>query len=239
MPRSALQSFPIPSKPLFPDKAPYPSAMWFEWLVDEVGKPYFKGLNDRLKKVSKEVQVYPPSRDRYAALRLPPLDVKVVIMGQDPYHQANQAHGLAFSVPPAMRVPPSLKNIYKEIEAEGLGPAAGRSGCLQEWADQGVMLLNNVLTVTAGRPGSHRGWGWERFTDAVVHALSEHREGLVFLLWGRDAAQKKIHIDTSRHLVLSSPHPSPYSAHTGFLGNGHFKQANDWLEAHGQSPIRW
>lgn len=236
-------AMPAPASGSPPEMAvsAYPHPLWFEWLADAVAAPEFQLLQSRLKKEDKHpgVQVFPPARERYAALRLSPLEVKVVILGQDPYHGAGQAHGLAFSVRPGVRVPPSLVNIYKEIEAEGLRPAAGRDGCLQGWANQGVLLLNNVLTVRNGQAGSHRGMGWEGFTDAVIQRLNDRREGLVFLLWGKDAATKAQVVDPNRHLVLTSPHPSPFSARSGFLGNGHFVQANQWLEQHGQSPIAW
>ena len=225
-------------KPL-PETTPYPHHEWVEWLGDELGKPYFRDLLDRVDAAAKDAKVYPAPRDRYAALKLPPSQVRVVILGQDPYHGPNQAHGLSFSVQPGVRIPPSLANIYKEIENEGLGAAAGRDGCLVGWAQQGVLLLNNVLTVAAGQPGSHRGWGWEHFTDAIVSLLNERREGLVFLLWGKDAATKAQRVDRQKHLVLTSPHPSPYSANSGFFGNGHFKKANEWLAARGQEPIQW
>lgn len=217
----------------------YPHPLWFQWLADEVNEPYFKELVVKVQAEAKKGDVYPPAGDRYNALKMSPLDVRVVILGQDPYHGAGQAHGLAFSVRPGIKIPPSLRNIYQEIEAEGLAPAQGRDGCLQAWHDQGVLLLNNVLSVGAGQPGSHRGLGWERFTDAVVKELNEKRSGLVFLLWGRDAATKAAHVDTKKHLVLKSPHPSPYSASTGFLGNGHFRAANDWLKEGNLPPIRW
>jgi len=219
----------------------YPHHLWFRWLADAVAAPDFQELQSLLKREDRNphVRVFPPPRDRYAALRLSPLAVKVVILGQDPYHGAGQAHGLAFSVRPGVRVPPSLVNMYKEIESEGLGKAAGRDGCLQAWANQGVLLLNNVLTVREGEPGSHRGLGWEGFTDTIVQKLNDEREGLVFLLWGKDAATKARMVDTSKHLVLTSPHPSPFSAHTGFMGNGHFEKANRWLVEHGQAPIAW
>ncbi len=224
-----------------PSSAGYPHQLWFQWLADAVVAKDFQVLTQRLKTEDRKssVRVFPPARERYAALRQSPLDVKVVILGQDPYHGVGQAHGLAFSVRPNVRVPPSLVNIYKEIEAEGFRPAAGRNGCLQAWADQGVLLLNNVLTVREGQPGSHRGMGWEGFTDAIVRELNDRREHLVFLLWGKDAATKAQAVDQQKHLVLTSPHPSPFSAHSGFFGNGHFQQANKWLEIHGLSPIEW
>lgn len=230
---------PVSAAPALPEQSPYPHPDWMEWLSDEWSKPYFKQLLDRLTAAGKTSTVYPPASDRYTALKQSPSAVKVVILGQDPYHGARQAHGLSFSVRPGVRIPPSLANIYREIENEGLGKAEGRDGCLTGWAQQGVLLLNNVLTVEAGMPGSHRGWGWEKFTDAIVSLLNERREGLVFLLWGRDAASKAEQVDTSKHLVLKSPHPSPYSANSGFFGNGHFKKTNEWLVAHGQQPIRW
>lgn len=225
--------------PRLPDATPYPHPQWFEWLGPELTKPYFKQLLDRLRAADRAGEVYPPPRDRYAALRLPPADVRVVVLGQDPYHGPGQAHGLAFSVRPGVKIPPSLANVYREIEREGLGVAAGRDGCLTPWTQQGVLLLNNVLTVAAGAPGSHRGWGWERFTDAIVSSLNARREGLVFLLWGRDAATKADRVDRARHLVLTSPHPSPYSANSGFFGNDHFRRANEWLAKRGEAPIRW
>lgn len=222
-----------------PETTPYPHHEWMEWLGEEFGKPYFKALLDRVDAATKASTVYPAPRDRYAALKLPPSQVRVVVLGQDPYHGAGQAHGLSFSVKPGTRIPPSLANIYKEIENEGMGKAAGRDGCLIDWAGQGVLMLNNVLTVEAGKPGSHRGWGWEQFTDAIVSLLNERREGLVFLLWGKDAATKAQRVDRTKHLVLTSPHPSPYSANSGFFGNGHFKKANEWLVSKGERPIVW
>lgn len=225
--------------PALPERPPYPHPLWFEWLAEEINQPYFKALSEKVRQAQQQGQVYPPPRDRYAALRLSPLDVKVVILGQDPYHGAGQAHGLAFSVRPGTRIPPSLNNINKELEAEGFGPARDRGGCLQDWAQQGVLLLNTVLTVSAGRPGSHRGWGWERFTDAVMSQVNDRCDAVVFMLWGKDAQRKAVLVDQTRHLVLTSPHPSPYSAHTGFFGNNHFRQANEWLQKHGKAPIKW
>ena len=234
-----LTSFPVPEAAPLPDQTPYPHPTWFQWLGSEVSQPYFQQLQARVQQASKATTVFPPVRDRYNALKLSPENVRVVILGQDPYHGPNQAHGLSFSVRPGVRIPPSLANIYKELEQEGFAPAAGRTGSLEGWASQGVLLLNNVLTVEAGKPGSHRQWGWERFTDAIVALLNTRREGLVFLLWGKDAATKAARVDRSRHLVLTSPHPSPYSANTGFFGNGHFRQANDWLRDHGHPEIDW
>lgn len=181
--------------------------------------------------------VYPPQPFR--ALELTPLqDVRVVVLGQDPYHGPGQAHGLSFSVKRPVRPPPSLVNIYKELQAD-LGVAPPEHGELTAWADQGVLLLNAVLTVRAREPNSHRGHGWERFTDRVVEVLATRREGLVFLLWGAAAAQKAQGLDPGRHLVLKSPHPSPYSANSGFFGSRPFSRINRWFEARGEPPIDW
>lgn len=184
-------------------------------------------------------RVYPPGPRIFAALDATPFDkVKVVVLGQDPYHGFGQAHGLCFSVQPGVEVPPSLQNIYKELQSD-LGIAPPRHGCLTHWARQGVLLLNAVLTVEEGRAGAHAGKGWEGFTDAVVDALNREREHLVFLLWGSYAQKKGAVIDTARHRVLRAPHPSPLSAHRGFLGCGHFSKANEYLQRHGQTPIDW
>ena len=184
-------------------------------------------------------RVYPPGPRIFGALDATPFDaVKVVILGQDPYHGAGQAHGLCFSVQPGTPVPPSLLNIYKELQRD-LGIAPPDHGCLLPWARQGVLLLNAVLTVEDGRPGSHAGKGWEGFTDHVVESLAREREGLVFLLWGAYAQKKGAMIDARRHRVLRAPHPSPLSAHRGFLGCGHFSAANTWLARQGQAPIDW
>lgn len=186
--------------------------------------------------------VFPPPGQRLAALELTPLDrVKVVILGQDPYHGPGQAHGLSFSVPPGERVPPSLRNIYKEL-ASDLGIAPPAHGHLDRWARQGVLLLNACLTVEAGRAGSHAGQGWEAITDAVVAAVARKREPCVFLLWGNHAKKKALAVPGlahSHHLVLTAPHPSPLSAHAGFFGCRHFSQANAFLEAHGRGAIDW
>lgn len=183
--------------------------------------------------------VYPAPANIFVALNATPFDrVKVVILGQDPYHGPGQAHGLCFSVPPGVTPPPSLENIFKEIQRD-LGIARPDHGCLMSWAQQGVLLLNAVLTVERGLPGSHQGKGWEGFTDAVVDHLNREREGLVFLLWGSYAQAKGRLIDAGRHLVLKAPHPSPLSAHRGFLGCGHFSLTNKWLRDHGQSEIDW
>ncbi|MBS0433046.1 MAG: uracil-DNA glycosylase [Proteobacteria bacterium] len=184
-------------------------------------------------------RIFPPGPRIFAALDATPFDkVKVVILGQDPYHGPGQAHGLCFSVPPGVPPPPSLVNIFAEIERDPGLPRPDH-GCLIPWAQRGVLLLNSVLTVEAGRPGSHQGKGWEGFTDRVIDELNRGREGLVFLLWGSYAQAKGRLIDRHRHLVLQAPHPSPLSAHRGFLGCGHFPAANRYLESRGQTPIDW
>lgn len=183
--------------------------------------------------------LYPRNRDIFAALDHTPLDsVKVVILGQDPYHGPGQAHGLCFSVLPGVPIPPSLRNIYAEQERD-LGITQPCHGCLLPWADQGVLLLNAVLTVEQGLAASHQGKGWERFTDAVIELVNRERDGVVFLLWGSHAQAKARLLDAKRHLLLKAPHPSPLSAHRGFMGCGHFSQANRYLAAHGQTPIDW
>jgi uracil-DNA glycosylase len=184
-------------------------------------------------------RIYPPGPQIFAAFDATPFDaVKVVILGQDPYHGPGQAHGLCFSVRPGVAVPPSLDNIFKEIQRD-LGIARPDHGCLTPWAERGVLLLNAVLTVEDGRAGAHQGKGWEGFTDHVVETLDREREGLVFLLWGSYAQAKGKVIDPRRHRVLKAPHPSPLSAHRGFLGCGHFSATNEYLERHGQTPIDW
>jgi uracil-DNA glycosylase len=183
--------------------------------------------------------LYPRPSEWFAALNHTPLDgVRVVILGQDPYHGPDQAHGLAFSVQPGVRTPPSLVNIYKELDADlGIPPAS--HGHLAHWANQGVLLLNSVLTVEAGQAGSHQGRGWEGFTDAVIAAVDQRPEPAVFLLWGSHAQKKAAKVDADRHLILKAPHPSPLSAYTGFFGCRHFSQANAFLESRGMTPIEW
>ncbi|EGH00337.1 Uracil-DNA glycosylase2C family 1 [gamma proteobacterium IMCC2047] len=207
---------------------------------EEFEKDYMRELRAFLvseKQAGKTL--YPPMPDIFNAFEFTPFDqVKVVILGQDPYHGPGQAHGLCFSVQAGVRPPPSLKNIFKEINSE-LGIEFSENGCLTPWAEQGVLLLNSVLTVQQNNAGSHQGKGWEQFTDRAIQVLNEQHQGLVFLLWGKYAQDKAAVIDRSRHLVLASPHPSPFSAHRGFLGNGHFAQANDYLQAQGKTPINW
>ncbi|WP_447556186.1 uracil-DNA glycosylase [Vreelandella sp. EE22] len=213
---------------------------WSQWLGQEFQTDYMASLKVFLaeEKAAKKV-IYPHSSNWFRAFELTPLDrVKVVILGQDPYHGPNQAHGLCFSVKPQVRVPPSLVNIYKELESD-LGVKPVNHGFLEPWASQGVLLLNTALTVEQGNAASHRGKGWEGFTDRAIETVSEHAGPCVFLLWGSHARQKKALIDTSRHLVLESPHPSPLSAHRGFLGNRHFSQANQFLKEQGRTPIEW
>ena len=212
---------------------------WKERLQTEFDKPYFKTLTDFVREEYSHGPVYPPARLIFNAFDLCPFDkVKVVIIGQDPYHEPGQAHGLCFSVNDGIPFPPSLRNIFKEI-SDDLGKPVPVSGDLTRWARQGVLLLNATLTVRAGLAGSHQGRGWEEFTDAVIRELNAGRDGLVFILWGSYAKKKGAMIDRSRHLVLCSAHPSPLSAYNGFFGNHHFSQANDWLVAHGENPVDW
>ncbi|MEW5248226.1 uracil-DNA glycosylase [Microbulbifer discodermiae] len=213
---------------------------WLKVLEDEFRKPYMAELREflRLEKQAGK-RIYPPGPQIFNAFNSTPFDrVKVVILGQDPYHGVGQAHGLCFSVMPGVRIPPSLQNIYKELHSD-LGIAPARHGCLQPWAEQGVLLLNATLTVEDSRAGAHQGRGWEQFTDTAIGALAEQREGLVFILWGSYAQKKGAVIDRSRHLVLSAPHPSPLSANRGFFGTRPFSSANDWLLQHGQQAIEW
>ena len=213
---------------------------WKNYLVEEFEKPYFNELTEFVKKEYKNEIVYPPPRYIFRAFDLCPFEkVKVVILGQDPYHGKRQANGLAFAVDEREAVPPSLQNIFKEIESDFGKPLVHASGDLSRWAKQGVLLLNATLTVRARFAGSHQGRGWELFTDAAVKALSEERAHLVFMLWGNYAKAKGAHIDRDKHLVLEAPHPSPFSAASGFFGCKHFSKANDYLIAHGETPIDW
>ncbi|MGE4802061.1 uracil-DNA glycosylase [Yersinia hibernica] len=217
------------------------SLSWHDVIGQEKEQPYFK---DTLAYVAAERHagktIYPAQKDVFNAFRLTELDqVKVVILGQDPYHGPNQAHGLSFSVLPGVPAPPSLVNIYKELATDIPGFQRPNHGFLQSWAEQGVLLLNTVLTVEAGNAHSHANLGWETFTDKVIAALNEHRDGIIFMLWGAHAQKKGRIIDTQRHFILKAPHPSPLSAHRGFLGCKHFSQANQLLQQHGQQPIDW
>ena len=213
---------------------------WKEALREEFDKPYFRQLAQTLREEKAAgYRIFPPGGQIFRAFDLCPLDkVKVVILGQDPYHEPGQAHGLCFSVRRGTKPPPSLMNIFKEVH-DDTGAPIPACGDLSRWARQGVLLLNATLTVAAHQAGSHQGHGWEQFTDAAVRALAERREHLVFILWGSYAIKKGAFIDRTRHLVLTSPHPSPLSAHRGFFGNHHFSQANAYLRQHGQQPIVW
>jgi uracil-DNA glycosylase len=212
---------------------------WGEQLRDEFDKPYFQRLTDFVRQEYRSETVYPPAKLIFNAFDSCPFnEVKAVIVGQDPYHAPGQAHGLCFSVNDGIKIPPSLINIYKEISND-LGVEIPHSGNLERWAKQGVLLLNATLTVRAHQAGSHQNKGWEEFTDVAISKLSDEREHLVFILWGAYAQRKGASIDTSRHLVLKSPHPSPLSAHRGFFGNKHFSTANKYLITNGKKPIDW
>lgn len=214
---------------------------WLPALQNEFQKPYMLGLNQFLAQEKQHgTIVYPKPRDVFNAFNLTPFhEVKVVILGQDPYHGANQAHGLSFSVQKGVAVPPSLKNIYKELQADILGFNIPSHGDLSSWAKQGVLLLNATLTVQAGEPCSHQKMGWEQFTDKAIEALSSEKSGLVFMLWGRHAQAKASLIDSGKHLVLTAAHPSPFSAYNGFFGCKHFSKANTYLLSKGEKPINW
>ncbi len=219
---------------------PQIEASWKRVLADEFSRDYFRQLKNFLREEKRQgTVVYPPGPLIFNAFNHTPFErVKVVILGQDPYHGAGQAHGLSFSVQRGVRVPPSLQNMYKELH-DDVGFVIPAHGNLEHWAEQGVFLLNSSLTVRAGAPASHQGKGWEEFTTAAVKALSDRRDGLVFMLWGRHALAKRSLLDETRHLVLGAPHPSPFSAHTGFFGCRHFSRANAYLEARGQQPVDW
>lgn len=212
---------------------------WLRLLAPEFEQPYFTELKANIVNAGQREPVYPAGSRIFAAFNLTPLqDVKVVILGQDPYHGPGQAHGLSFSVPPGLKLPPSLKNIYKEIE-EDLGLAMPGHGNLENWARQGVLLLNATLTVSHKRAGSHQGWGWETFTDKAIQLLAQEKERLVFMLWGRFAQKKRSLISAQQHLILEAPHPSPFSAYKGFLGCRHFSKANQYLQKHSKTPVNW
>ncbi|HBF28958.1 uracil-DNA glycosylase [Rhizobium sp.] len=213
---------------------------WKAAVGNEFEQPHMQSLKQFLleeKQAGKHI--FPKGAEYFRALDLTPIgQVRVVILGQDPYHGAGQAHGLCFSVQPGVRIPPSLLNIYKEMESD-LGIARANHGFLEHWARQGVLLLNSVLTVEEGRAGSHQGKGWERFTDRIIHAVAEEREHVVFILWGAYAQKKAAFVDPKRHLVLKSVHPSPLSAHNGFFGSKPFSKTNAYLQSHGLEPIDW
>ncbi len=213
---------------------------WKKALGDEFQKPYFAALKEFLVKEQAEQTVYPPGGKIFAPFNHTPFDkVKVVLIGQDPYHGPGQANGLCFSVSPGVKSPPSLVNIFKEVRSDVQAEVGNTSGDLTRWADQGVLLINATLTVRASSPASHQGKGWEQFTDQVIRLLSEKRSGLVFLLWGRPAQLKEKLIDTSKHFVLKSVHPSPLSAYNGFFGCKHFSHTNKILLDQGLTPIDW
>lgn len=213
---------------------------WKEKLHGEFEQDYFSELTDFVKKEYQDGAVYPAPKNIFRAFDLCPFEkVKVVLLGQDPYHGERQATGLAFAVDENTKLPPSLQNIFKEIESDLGEPLVHRDGDLSRWAEQGVLLLNATLTVRAHTPGSHQDHGWEEFTDAVIRILSDERENLVFMLWGNYAKAKGAHIDRTKHLVLEAPHPSPFSANSGFFGCKHFSKANTYLIAHGETPIAW
>ena len=213
-----------------------------DWLVplkEEFKKPYYKDLYYRIRDEYQNYQIFPDANDIFNAFDFTPLaEVKVVILGQDPYHNNGQAHGLSFSVKPEVEIPPSLVNIYQELH-DDLGCRIPNNGYLKKWADQGVLLLNTVLTVRAHNANSHRGIGWEQFTDAAIRAINALDRPVVFMLWGRPAQNKKALLDNPKHLILEAPHPSPLSAYRGFFGCRHFSQANAFLKAHQIEPIDW
>ena len=212
---------------------------WKQALANEWDKEYFMKLTDFIRKEYATSQIFPPAREIFAAFDATPFDeVKVVIIGQDPYHDVNQANGLCFSVRDGIPFPPSLLNIFKEIQND-LGKAIPASGDLSRWAKQGVLLLNSTLTVKAHCAGSHQNKGWEQFTEEVMLQLAQQKENLVFILWGAYAIKKGAFINRMKHLVLTSPHPSPLSAYRGFFGNKHFSTANEYLIKHGKTPVEW
>ncbi|HBA87537.1 MAG TPA: uracil-DNA glycosylase [Geobacter sp.] len=215
---------------------------WRSHLLEEFQKPYMLELKEFLRReISRKKTIYPKGSEYFNAFNTTPFEeVKVVVLGQDPYHGPDQAHGLCFSVQRGIEAPPSLVNIFKELQSDlGLSRDDFRHGFLKSWADQGVLLLNSVLTVEAGRAASHQGQGWESFTDRAISLLNENRNHIVFMLWGAYAQRKGAVIDEKRHLVLRAPHPSPLSAHRGFLGCRHFSKANAYLLSHGKEAIDW
>lgn len=212
---------------------------WQEALKDEFTKPYFKNLTKKIKDAYLQEVIYPHPKNIFNAFAFCPFgQVKVVILGQDPYHGTGQAHGLSFSVPDGIKIPPSLQNIYKELKSD-IGKEIPPSGNLEHWAKQGVLLLNATLTVRAGVAGSHQGLGWETFTDTIIKTISDQKEHIVFILWGKYAEAKTNLIDKEKHLIITSPHPSPFSAYTGFFGSKPFSKTNEYLEKHGLEKIEW
>ena len=212
---------------------------WTKPLAEEFKKPYYRQLYQTVLQEYRTRKIFPAADDIFNAFHLTPLSqVKVVILGQDPYHNDGQAHGLCFSVKPDVDIPPSLANIYKELQDE-LGLKIPNNGYLVKWAKQGVLLLNTVLTVRAHQANSHQGIGWEQFTDAVIRAVNQQDRPIVFLLWGGQARGKAAMLNNPKHLILEAPHPSPLSAYRGFFGCGHFKKTNEFLQSHGLEPIDW
>jgi uracil-DNA glycosylase len=212
---------------------------WLQYLQKETDKPYYRQLRDRIIQESKNSAVFPPAEKIFSAFELCPFEkIKVVIIGQDPYHGLGQAHGLCFSVSEGLKIPPSLKNIYKEMQSDLPDFKTPPSGNLQKWASQGIFLLNAVLTVREGAAGSHRALGWEAFTDAVITTISDNRQAAVFLLWGNYAIKKRHLIDEKKHLVLTAAHPSPLAG-GAFFGCRHFSKTNEWLIANGIEPVDW
>jgi len=212
---------------------------WKKLLKDEFVKPYFKSLSEFIHDEYKKTTVYPPAKYIFNALDSLPVDkVKVIILGQDPYHGLGQAHGLSFSVPDGIDLPPSLQNIYKEIQTD-IGKNSPQSGNLNRWVKEGVLLLNSTLTVRAHQAGSHQNKGWEQFTDAIINHLANQKEHLVFILWGNYAQKKGAFIDADKHLIIKSAHPSPLSAYHGFFGSRPFSKTNEYLIAHKKKPINW
>lgn len=220
-------------------KIPDIDISWFDALNSEFDSPYFQELQSFLLNEETQHTIFPPTSMIFNAFNHTPLhSVKAVIIGQDPYHGVGQAHGLCFSVPEGVAIPPSLKNIFKEMN-DDIGAPMPKSGNLEKWADEGVLLLNSTLTVNSGKAGSHQGRGWERFTDKVIRSISEKRSGVVFVLWGRFAINKAKLIDKSKHTILTAPHPSPLSVYRGFYGCKHFSQTNSILKENGLDPIDW
>ena len=219
---------------------PQISGDWLPAVKAEFAKPYYRDLYKFVRKEYENHTVFPPADQIFNALHLTPLGkVKVVILGQDPYHNVHQAHGLCFSVPEDQKdIPPSLINIYRELH-DDVGCKMPQTGCLTKWAQQGVLLLNTVLTVRAHQANSHKGHGWEQFTDAIIQAVEEQDRPIVYMLWGTPAQSKAVMVTNPRHLVLKAPHPSPLSAYRGFFGCRHFSQCNEFLEAHGETPVDW
>jgi uracil-DNA glycosylase len=212
---------------------------WLEVVGKEIQQPYYKELDQFVKDEYSKNTIYPKYDDIFNAFRLTPLSrIKVVILGQDPYHNDGQAHGLCFSVQPTVDIPPSLVNIYKELQ-EDIGCKIPNNGYLEKWASQGVLLLNTVLTVRAHQANSHRGMGWEQFTDSIIEAINALDQPIVFLLWGKPAQKKKAMLNNPKHLILEAPHPSPLSSYRGFFGCKHFSKTNDFLKEHNLEPIDW